>query len=172
MKNRYLQLFTPILLLTLTGCHTQSSQEQRPTIISAEAEVDEWSIIHPEEKAQAQHLKQMETKLKRAQRMLAVQQKEVSRLKHTFFQEQIAFISRRIDLFEDELSSLRERPAEYQVFLQRGLSQLFSKEREALAQMIDSEEEFAKDGQRVFDKILRIITLLSDEKAQLEKHSI
>ena len=102
-------------------------------------------------KKQKQRIASLQKKLEMAVREQAEVQTEVERLAYEIDQAQLALIRRQVDRYEQKKEKV--------------LSPLFLEEREALYRMIQTGPSPASfEAQVELDRILRIITELSDEE--------
>ena len=165
----------PALVLTLflcNACAQQCSEVSDGELLRSSAVLAgslEWSITYPEEADIIRKLQRLNDELHQARHELAVHRTKVDMLTDSYHQLQVAFIGRRVENFEHTLGRLRKDREAYFHLLRHRLPQLFVPEREALAQVMDVDQNYAMEGQAVMDRILRIITELNKDKESLSQ---
>lgn len=78
---------------------------------------------------------------------------------------QLALINKQVDGFEHDIKRLKEDPKQSAFFLSPEGRNLFLKERDLLQQMMENgSPPAAYEAQVVLDRILRMITMLTDDR--------
>ncbi len=119
-------------------------------------------------KKQKQKIALLEKKLELAERDKKEIDEEVMALQERVQEARVALVRKLLEEYEKEVARLHEDPLKYSKFLQMEMSNLFLKERETLHQVIRKGLCPASlEAQAVLDRILRLITELSDEKKSI-----
>lgn len=119
-------------------------------------------------KKQKQKIALLEKKLEFAEREKKEHEAEVLALQERLQEAKVALVRKLLEEYEREVVRLHEDPTKYAKFLQLEMSELFLKERETLHQVIRKGLCPASlEAQTVLDRILRLITELSDEKKNM-----
>lgn len=105
-------------------------------------------------------VKHLERKLESAEKVQKRAETEVAQLKDEIVKAQLSMIRKQIDEYEKWVG---KDPQKVPELVQHGISGLFIQEREALHRVIQSAPDvFADEAQAQLDRILRMITALSD----------
>lgn len=105
-------------------------------------------------------------RLERAESRLAYWSAEVEAIQVKIHAQRIREIAARVDLFEAELMALEPQAEALQQLVESRLPGLFAQEREDLGHLINSCNGHEADAQVVLDRILRVITHVSQLKAR------
>ena len=100
----------------------------------------------------------LQQKLVHAQKERSRWEQEVQRLSVEMQQMQVAKIAQKVDALEAELAVASSSDMDEDAF-----ADLFRDERESLCQIMDAGTSARTDAQQVLDRILRIITELSEQ---------
>ena len=116
-------------------------------------------VIKQKEKVETLH-----KKLQTAEEERAKAHAEVNRLQKEIEKAELHLVRKQVESYEKQIHALQRDPQKYLQFLQCQKSSLFLPEREMLHQMIQQGSPLAaSEAQIVLDRILRMITELSDD---------
>ncbi len=140
-----------LLLLILTSCF--SLIEDKPLVLQS-APV----------RKQKRQITLLQKKLKAAETTQKKALDEVQRVQEEIEQAQLALIRKQVDRYEKKFEEARKDPKEWANLTAQDPSSLFAPEREELYQIVQKgPSPAAFDAQVELDRILRLITQLSDE---------
>ena len=113
---------------------------------------------------QKQKIALLQKKLEVAEKAQKKAEDEVERLAKEVHLAQLSLIRKQVASYEEQIHKLQSDPQKYAQLLQIESSTLFLKEREMLHQMIQTgPSPSAFEAQVVLDRILRMITEISDD---------
>lgn len=142
------------LLFTLTSCFVSHS-----SILGGREEIAQGLSVAK----QKQKIALLQKKLKVAEKHQRQAQEEVERLSSEMEKTQLALIQKEVDSYEEQMRKCQSDPQRATYLFQIESSTFFLKERELLHQMIQNgPSPSAFEAQLILDRILRMITELSD----------
>ena len=124
----------------------------------------DWLPVYKYEKPLVIQLYSIKHVLLTSQQQMNELQDKIKKLQAEFFEKEIKFIKLRIQTFEQKLYDLKKKDQKlFNQWIQDHITNLFIDERQALSNIIDSDEKYAEDAQKVLDQILKLITTLNTE---------
>ena len=121
------------------------------------------------EKKQNRRIETAKNKWLIAKKRYLQAKRKKQRAKRKIFDEEIKLIDLQLKTFEKHLENLKKDTKIYQSFLKKNVSSLFLKEREILMEMMKQSHMKIK-AEKILEKILRLITHLSNEKQKMQEN--
>ncbi|MEI6242406.1 MAG: hypothetical protein WCP39_03260 [Chlamydiota bacterium] len=121
---------------------------------------------HPKESQSGMNqeaIEKFQSKIAAAKKSVGKAAKRIEKLRIAVLQEELKCIQLKIRQTEEFLAKSSQDPVQYKTFLEKELPVLFLQERSDLMGMI-AIPEVEKDAHETLDRILRLITKLTEEK--------